>query len=249
LRKENIEMVRRTFVFVFSTLLTPHPSSLPSGERDGVKGNQGRFTQYWYVCISLIILCFFLSGCPKKFVKIPPIEAPPVKDPIAKLLEAFSSEESLQAKTLIRINMVRNGEEMNFPTINGVLLYQKPDKLRILGYSSFPFVMGLFDALYQHGEFFLFIPPQKKAYTGEVSQFEDLIDKAGEIKISSEKGEGSEIPNRIWIEVVEKKIRVEIRLREISINPSLPEDSFKWLVPEGVKVQPLAELLKGKKFK
>jgi hypothetical protein len=136
------------------------------------------------------------------------------------------------------------GEGMNF-LLNGYLLYQKPDKLRLLGYH--PLGMGLFDALYRNGEFFLLIPIQKKAYTGEVSEFEDLIEKAGAIQISSEKSEGSEIPNRIRIDVVEKETRIELRLKEISINSSLPEDSFQWAVPDGVEVRPLTGLLKGKK--
>jgi len=140
--------------------------------------------------------------------------------------------------------MVRNGQEMNFPALNGVLLYQKPDRFRLLGYH--PLGMGLFDALYRSGEFFLLIPLQKRVYTGEVSQFEDLIEKAGPIQISTEKVEGNQIPSRIRIDVVEKETHIDLRLREISMNSTLPEDSFQWVVPEGVEVKPLAELLKGK---
>jgi outer membrane lipoprotein-sorting protein len=47
--------------------------------------------------------------------------------------------------------------------------------------------------------------------------------------------------------VVEKETRIELRLKEISVNSSLPEDSFQWVIPEGVEVKPLARLLKGKK--
>jgi hypothetical protein len=191
------------------------------------------------------MMSFFLWGCPKR-VEIPPPEKPPFENPIIKLLEAFSSTESLQARASIRIEMVRNGDEMNF-LLNGIVLYQKPDRLRLLGYH--PLGMGLFDALYQNGEFFLLLPIQKKAYTGEVSQFEDLIEKAGEIKVSSEKEEGSDVPSRIRIEVVEKEIRIDLRLKEIVINPSLSEDSFQWVAPKGVEVRPLASLLKGKKLK
>jgi outer membrane lipoprotein-sorting protein len=71
--------------------------------------------------------------------------------------------------------------------------------------------------------------------------------KAGEIKISSEKGEGSEIPSRIQIELVEKETRIDLRLKGISINSSLPEDSFQWNVPEGIEVRSIDRLLKGKK--
>jgi outer membrane lipoprotein-sorting protein len=196
-----------------------------------------------FYILCLIIIPLFLWGCPKKVEIIPP-EKVPFENPIEKLLEAFSSTESLQARTSIRIDIVRSGEEMNF-LLNGFLLYQKPDKLRLLGYH--PLGMGVFDAFYRDGEFFLLIPFQKRAYSGEVSQFEDLIEKAGEIKISSEKGEGSDIPNRIRIEVVEREARIELRLKEILLNPSLPEDSFQWIVPEGVEVRSIARLLKGKK--
>jgi len=198
-----------------------------------------------FMFVSLFLLGLFLSGCPKKIPEIIP-EKPPFENPIIKLLETFSSTESLQARASIRIDMVRNGEEMSF-LLNGMVLYQKPDRLRLLGYH--PLGMGLFDAIYRNGDFFLLLPIQKKAYTGEVSQFEDLIEKTGEIKVSSEKEEGGDVPSRIRIEVVEKKIGIDLRLKEIVINPSLSEDSFQWTAPKGVEVRPLASLLKGKKLK
>jgi outer membrane lipoprotein-sorting protein len=207
------------------------------------KENNEMIRKHRCLIIGFFLLGFFLSGCPKK-IPGPVIEKPPFENPVVKLLETFSSAESLQARASIRIETVRMGEGMNF-LLNGYLLYQKPDKLRLLGYH--PLGMGLFDALYRNGEFFLLIPIQKKAYTGEVSEFEDLIEKVGAIQISSEKSEGSEIPNRIRIDVVEKETRIELRLKEISINSSLPEDSFQWAVPEGVEVKPLAKLLRGKK--
>ena len=219
-------------------------SHLPSEKMDGVREDQRRFAKHWYVYISIIILSFFLSGCPKKVVKIPSIEVPPVRDPVAKLLDSFSSVESLQAKASIRIDTVRKGEELKV-LLNGVVLYEKPDKIRILGYH--PFGMGVFDVLYRGGEFLLFSPLQNRAYTGEISEFGDLIAKAN-VRISTEKPEGSEVPNRIRIEMPEKATRVDVRLKEISINPSLSKDAFQWDAPEDVEIRPLAQFLKGKKF-
>jgi len=198
----------------------------------------------WCVILSLFLLVLFLSGCPKKVAKIPSIEVPPVKDPMAKLLEAFSPADSVQAKASIRLDTVRKGEELKF-LLNGIVLYEKPDKLRILGYH--PFGMGVFDALYRGGEFFLFSPLQNRAYTGEISEFGDLIAKAN-IRISTEKSEGSEVPNRIRIEMPEKETRVDVKLKEISVNQSLPKDAFQWVAPEGVEIKPLAQFLKGKKL-
>jgi outer membrane lipoprotein-sorting protein len=199
---------------------------------------------YW-ILISLLLMGLFISGCPKRIPEPIP-EKPPFENPIVKILDAFSSAESLQSRASIRIETVRNGEEMNF-LLNGFLLYQKPNQLRLLGYH--PLGMGLFDAIYRDGEFFLLIPFQKRAYTGEVSEFKGLMEKAGPIEVTSEKPEGSEIPNRIRIHVVEKETRIELRLKEISINSSLPEDSFQWSVPEGVEVKPLAQLLKRKRLR
>jgi len=227
---------------LFHSLAMTLRHSLQRG-RDGVRGEQWRDNKYRFLCFSLLLLGILLTGCPKKIEIIPP-EKPPFENPVIKLLEKFSPAESLQARASIRIETVRDGEEMNF-ILNGFLLYQKPDKFRLLGYH--PLGMGLFDALYRNGEFFLLIPPQKRAYTGEVSQFENVMAKAGEIKISSEKGEGNEIPNRIQIELVEKETRIDLRLRGISINPSLPEDSFRWNVPEGVEVRSIERLLRGLK--
>ncbi len=190
----------------------------------------------------LLLLGYLLCGCPKKIPEPVFIERPPSKNPIATLLDAFSPVESLRAKASIRIDTVRNGQAVHFPSLNGVLLYEKPDRLRVLGYH--PLGMGLFDALYRNGEFYILIPAQKRAYTGEVSQFEDLIEKAGPILISTEKVEASQIPSWIRIDVVEKETQIDLRLKEISTNSRLPEDSFQWDVPEGVGVEPLINLLK-----
>jgi outer membrane lipoprotein-sorting protein len=194
-----------------------------------------------FIIFGFIFLGFFLSGCPKKMPEPMIIEKPSIENPMVKLLEIFSSAESLQAKASIRIDLVRNGQEMNF-LLNGIVLYQKPDRFRLLGYH--PLGTGLFDALYENGEFFLLIPFQKTVYTGEVSKFGDMITEAGPIQISTEKAGGNPIPNRIRIEVVEKEIRIDLRLKEISLNSSLPEDSFQWMVPEGVKIKPLDKLLR-----
>ncbi len=192
----------------------------------------------------LFLMVLFLSGCPKKLTKIPSFEAPPAKDPVAKFLESFSAAESLRAKASIRLDTVRKGEELKF-LLNGVVFYEKPDRLRILGYH--PFGMGVFDVLYRGGEFLLFSPMQNRAYTGEVSEFGDLISKTN-IKISAEKPEGSDVPDRILIEMPEKQTRVDLKLKEISINQPLPADAFEWVAPEGVDVRPLAQFLKGKKL-
>lgn len=200
--------------------------------------------RHYAFILCLILISLFLWGCPKKVVKIPPIEAPPVKDPIAKFLEDFSSAESLQARASIRLDTVRKGEEMRF-LLNGFILYQKPDKFRILGYH--PIGTGVFDAIYRGGEFFLLSPLQNRAYTGEISEFRNLMEKT-DIRISTEKAEGSQIPSRIRIELPEKETRLDLRLKEISINSSLPKDSFEWVVPEGVEVRPLAQFLRGKKW-
>jgi hypothetical protein len=237
-------MVRKLFVFISRAFLSPHPSPLPWGERDGVRGNRFRHSKHWYIYFSLFLLILFLSGCPKKVAKIPSIEAPPVIDPMATLLEAFSSVESLQAKASIRLDTVRKGEELKF-LLNGVVLYEKPDRLRILGYH--PFGMGVFDALYRGGEFFLFSPLQNRAYTGEISEFGDLIARAN-IKISAERPEGSDVPDRIRIELPEKETRLDVRLKEILINPSLPKNAFDWVAPEGVEMRPLSQFLKGKRL-
>src|SRR5512143_270589 len=125
------------------------------------------FRRHWFLIPSLFLMILLLSGCPKKLAKIPSFEAPPAKDPVAKFLESFSAAESLQAKASIRLDTVRKGEELKF-LLNGIVFYQKPDKLRILGYH--PFGMGVFDVLYRGGEFILFSPLQNRAYTGEVSE-------------------------------------------------------------------------------
>ncbi len=194
--------------------------------------------------LTLLVSSLLLTGCPKKVVKVPLLETLPVTNPIGTLLEAFSAAETLQAKASIRIDTERKGEELNF-RLQGIVFYQKPERLRVYGYHPFPLPMDLFDALYRDGEFFLFIPMNNRAYAGEVTQFADLIEKT-EVRIVTEKAGASDIPNRIRIELAEHKTRIEILLRETSVNIPLPEDSFQWQVPQGVELRPLAQLLRRK---
>ncbi len=195
------------------------------------------FSLSWFFLTS-----FFLWGCPKKVEVVP--EKPRFVNPLYQFLNHFSSAETLQARTSIRIDTVRDGEEMNF-VLNGFLFYQKPDRLRLLGYHLLG--MGLFDALYREGEFFLLIPPQRKAYVGEISKLENLFQNTGEIRVSSEKPESGKIPSRIWIEWPEKETRIELRLKEITVNPLLSENTFQWVIPEGVEVRSIERLIKGKR--
>jgi len=46
----------------------------------------------------------------------------------------------------------------------------------------------------------------------------------------------------------EKETRLDMKLKEISVNRPLPENSFEWDAPEGVEIKPLAQFLKGKKL-
>ena len=195
------------------------------------------------VLIPLVLIALFITGCPKRpLAPVPPVEKPLFVNPIDKVLEILSFAETLQAKASIRIDMVRDGEKQAF-LLNGVVLYQGPDRLRILGYH--PLGMGLFDALYRNGEFSLLLPLQKMAFTGEVSQFDDAMRKVGEIQITSGKNEMRNIPNRIWINIVEKQIEIDLRMKEIQVNQELPEDTFQWNLPGGVEVRPLSRLLRG----
>ena len=192
---------------------------------------------------AIVLLGLFLAGCPKRPpAPLPPIEKPPYVNPLDQVLQVLSFAESLQSKAAIRIDMVKDGEKMYF-LLNGFVLYQKPDKLRVIGYH--PLGMGLFDALYRNGEFFLLIPLQKRAYTGEVSQFEDSIKKAGEIQITSSQDESRKIPNRIRIHIVEKEIEIDLRMKEILVNQPLSADTFQWNLPDGVEERPISRLLRG----
>ncbi len=198
--------------------------------------------KYGLLGLCLLFSVFFLTGCPKR-VPEPVPEKMIVKNPIQQILDALSNAESLEAKMSIRIETVRNGQKMSFG-LNGDLLYRKPTSLRLQGY--LPWGTGAFDSLYRNGELFLLIPVQKKAFTGELSEMEGLMDRAGTIKILVEKNEGNGVPRRIQIELVEKETRIDMKLKDVVINSELPGDAFDWVVPEGVEVRPLTRLLRGK---
>jgi len=194
------------------------------------------------IIILLSLVGLILMGCPKRPpAPAPYVERPPYVNPIDKILEIFSFAETLQSKASIRIDLVREGEKEVY-ILNGLILFQRPDKLRILGYH--PLGMGLFDAFYRNGEFSLLIPLQKAAFSGEVSQFDGAMRKVGEIRVTSGMNEVRNIPNRIRIHIVEKEIEIDIRLKETLVNQELSEDAFQWALPEGVVERPFSSLLR-----
>ena len=193
--------------------------------------------------IFLLLAGFVLTGCPKRPpAPAPPIERPPFANPIDQILGILSFADTLQAKTSIRIDLVRNGEKQFF-ALNGSIFYQKPDKLRLLGYH--PLGMGLFDALYRDGDFSILIPLQKTAFTGAMSQYEDVLKKAGEIQVTFSKNDLRDIPDRIRINLVEKEIEIDLHLKQMQVNQPLPDDAFLWILPEGAVERPLSDLLRG----
>jgi outer membrane lipoprotein-sorting protein len=195
--------------------------------------------------IGLVVLALFLSGCPKRPPEVV-VPVAPSANPMERFLQAFAPAESLQAKASIRIDIMEKGERSRY-SLNGDVFYRKPDKLRILGYTSFPMVISLFDAFYRNGEFFLLVPVQNRAYIGEASRFQDLFDKAGAIEISSIRDEARDIPSRIRIVIPEKEVEIELRLKEVSVDRELPKNAFEWTLPNKVEIRPLERLLRGKK--
>ncbi len=196
--------------------------------------------------LPIILVTIFLSGCPKKPPEILPPEKPPFVNPMEKILKEFSSVDSFQARTSIRVELERDGEERRF-LLDGILLFRKPDQLRILGYH--PLGISIFDALYQNNQLAIFIPFQKRAYEGDISHFEDLIEKAGDITVIAQREEDAEVPTQIMIEALDMGARILLRLKDISLNPIFGEETFRWSLPEGVEIRPIARLLRSKRIR
>lgn len=191
--------------------------------------------------ISVLLGVLFLGGCPKRPPEIIQPEKPAQINPIEKILREFSPVDSFQARTSIRVEVERGGDEVKL-LLDGILLFQKPDRLRIIGYH--PLGISVFDTLYQNNQLFIFIPIQKKAYEGSVSQFEDMIEKAGDIMITAQKEEDGDLPDQIIIEALDMGIRIWLRLKDKILNPVFHEETFKWSLPEGVEVRSIARFLR-----
>lgn len=199
---------------------------------------------FFYLPIILTILLLF--GCPKRPPDILPPEKPKFVNPIEKILREFSSVYSFQARTSIKVEIERDDEEKRF-LLDGILLFRKPDQIRILGYH--PLGISIFDALYQNNQLSIFIPFQKRAYEGEVSQFDDMVEKVGDIFITAQREEGEELPSQIKIEAMDMGFRILLILKNISLNPVFSEDTFRWSLPEGVEIRSIARLLRGKRIR
>ena len=162
-------------------------------------------------------------------VRIPSVEAPPVKDPVAQLLDAFSAVASLQAKASIRVDTVRKGQEYRF------LLTESSTLKNRISFASWVITRSEWVCLI--------------SFTGVANssfsvpyRTEPIPERFPSLQISlrrrilrflQEKPEGSEVPNRIRIEMPEKETRLDMKLKEISVNQPLPENLFEWEAPGG----------------
>jgi len=127
----------------------------------------------WQLCLAMILSLTGLTGCPS--TPLPKPEPEPIFTPTysqEELLAALQAKEEaiVTLKGLFQADI--RGEGIPFAqSINGTVMYQRPNSLRLKGFSRFGNV--LFDLLLKQNHFALRVEGEQGVFSGRVSELEE----------------------------------------------------------------------------
>ena len=127
---------------------------------------------YWQWSLVLLLTLIGLTGCPS--VPIPKQEPDTIFAPTysqEELLAALHAKEAAIATLKGLFQAEIRGDGIPFAqSINGTVMYQRPNSLRLRGFSRFGGV--LFDLLYKQNHFAIRVEGEEGVFTGKVSELE-----------------------------------------------------------------------------
>ncbi|MEC4673021.1 MAG: hypothetical protein VST68_02415 [Nitrospirota bacterium] len=125
----------------------------------------------WQLCLAMVLSLIGLTGCPSTPLPKPePIFTPTYSQ--EELLAALQAKEEaiVTLKGLFQAEI--RGEGIPFAqSINGTVMYHRPNSLRLKGFSRFGNV--LFDFLLKQNHFALRVEGEEVVYSGRISEFEE----------------------------------------------------------------------------
>jgi hypothetical protein len=193
-----------------------------------------RFIQY--VIIVFIVLAM-IAGCAPQRLPLEKGERIPLSQLLEQTLRRYEGINTLQTQLFIQLEL-----RDEYYVLRGVLLYEKPDRVRLQLTSSLGGTVG--EVFYNEGLISILLPSKGRIYQGRIEE-EDV--KEGDalflILVYNdyvETGDKS-FPTRIYGEGEKMAIRFNVKLKDPQVDCSLPDGVFN-PPTSGWEKHPLSEL-------
>jgi hypothetical protein len=184
-----------------------------------------------------MVMLALAAGCVPKRIPEEKWNRIPLSQVLPQTLRSYEGVNTLQSRLFVQLDL----RDEHY-VLQGVLLYERPARLRLRLTTNFGGTVG--EIIYNEGLIFIILPSEEKIYRGWIE--EGKSPKEGTLFLSiaytnDEETEGLGFPTRISGEGEEVGIRFDMKLKDPQVDIPLPEGAFI-PPPGGWEIHPLEDL-------
>jgi hypothetical protein len=193
-----------------------------------------RFIQYGII---VLIVLAMIAGCAPQRLPLEKGERIPLSQLLEQTLRHYEGISTLQTQLFIQLEL-----RDEYYVLRGVLLYEKPARVRLQLSSSLGGTVG--EVIYNEGLISILLPSKGRIYQGRIEEGEGTEgDSPFFIVVYNDYAEtgGKSFPTRIYGEGEKMAIRFNVKLKDPQVECALPDGAF---IPPtaGWEKHPLSEL-------
>jgi hypothetical protein len=186
--------------------------------------------------IGMVILAFAV-GCVPKRIPVEKGERIPLSQVLPQTLKRYEGVNTLQSRLFVQLDL-----RDEYYVLQGVLLYERPGRLRLRLSTNFGGTVG--EVIYNEGLIFIILPSEGKIYRGWIGEGKNPKGETLFLTIAytnDDETKGLDFPTRISGEGEGMGIRFDMKLKDPQVDLPLPEGAF---VPPagGWEIHPLEDL-------
>jgi hypothetical protein len=189
----------------------------------------------WFVIV--IIMLALTAGCMPKRIPEDRGERIPLSQVLTQTLKRYEGVNTLQSRLFVQLDL-----RDEYYVLQGVLLYERPARLRLRLTTNFGVTVG--EVIYNEGLIYILLPSEEKIFRGWIEEGENP--KAETLFLIMAYNDDEEIeelgfPTRISGEGEGMEIWFDIKLKDPQVDLPLTEDAF---IPPtgGWEIHPLEDL-------
>lgn len=186
--------------------------------------------------IGMVMLALAV-GCVPKRIPEEKGERIPLSQVLSQTLRRYEGINTLQSRLFVQLDL-----RDEYYVLQGVLLYERPARLRLRLSTNFGGTVG--EVIYNEGLIFILLPSEGKIYRGWIEEGENPKGETHFLTIvytNDDETKGLGFPTRISGEGKEVGIRFDMKLKDPQVDLSLPQGAFV-PPPGGWEIHPLEDL-------
>jgi hypothetical protein len=187
--------------------------------------------------VIVIVMLALAAGCVPKRIPEEKGERIPLSQVLSQTLRRYEGINTLQSRLFVQLDL-----RDEYYVLQGVLLYERPARLRLRLTTNFGGTVG--EVIYNEGMIFILLPSEGKIYQGWIEEGENP--KAETLFLimafsDDDETEGLGFPTRISGDGEGMGIRFDMKLKDPQVDLPLPKRAFSPPLG-GWEIHPLEDL-------